>query len=156
MWPYEKSMQLWTMYATTLLYEKMTKIKVISLDEFYNFVVDGFFIWNYLVSKNSVHNVHILKFKFWIVQTKSNEEMIQIKVVDLDGFDNFNVDNFFIWNHFLYQFFFEISHTLKFKFRIGKRIHMERTKTKVLYLFLNHVIILNGIFSYDAIMIISV
>ena len=33
----------------TLSDEEMTKIKVIDIDELYNFVVDDFFSWNYLV-----------------------------------------------------------------------------------------------------------
>jgi hypothetical protein len=31
----------------------ITKIKFVDLDEFYNFVVDNFFIWNHLLSENS-------------------------------------------------------------------------------------------------------
>jgi hypothetical protein len=37
------------MYTITLLYEEMTKIKVVDLDVFSNFAVDNFFISNYLV-----------------------------------------------------------------------------------------------------------
>jgi hypothetical protein len=47
---------MWTMYATTLPDGQMTKIKVIDIDEFYNFVVYDFFIWNHLLSKISVQS----------------------------------------------------------------------------------------------------
>ena len=38
-------------------------IKIIALDEIYNFVVETFFIWNCLGSQNTVVSAHILKFK---------------------------------------------------------------------------------------------
>ena len=44
--------------------EDMIKIKVIDLDELYNFVVDDFFSWNHLVYENIVWSCHIFKFKF--------------------------------------------------------------------------------------------
>ncbi len=34
-----------------MLYRKKTKVKVIDLDELYNFIVDNFFIWNHLLPK---------------------------------------------------------------------------------------------------------
>jgi len=36
-----------------------------------------------------------LKFKFEMVQTKANREMIKTKVVDLDKLYNFVIDNLF-------------------------------------------------------------
>jgi hypothetical protein len=72
MWQYERFIQLWTMYTTTLSNGEITNIKVADLDGFYNFVVDDFFIWIHLVCQNVVWSCHILKFKFWIVQTKSD------------------------------------------------------------------------------------
>jgi hypothetical protein len=75
----------------------MTKIKIIELDELYNFVVADFFIWNHLVSKISVRSSYILKFKFWVVITKSYGEMTNTKNVDLNEFYNFVFDNFSIW-----------------------------------------------------------
>ncbi len=42
----------------------MTKIKVIDIDELYNFVVDDFFSWNHLLFENVVWSCHIFKFKF--------------------------------------------------------------------------------------------
>ena len=56
-----------------------------------------------LKSLTYVWSSHILKFKFWIIQTKSDKEMTKIKVVDLDDFYNFIVDNVFIWNQLLSQ-----------------------------------------------------
>ena len=69
--------------TTTLSDEQMIKIKVVDLDEFYNFVVDDFFSWNHLLVQNVVWSSHFLKFKFWIIQTKSYEKMTKMKVVDL-------------------------------------------------------------------------
>ena len=61
----------------------MIKIKVIVLDDLYNFVVDDFFSWNHLFFQNVVSSSHFLKFKLWIVQTKSHEKITKMKVVDL-------------------------------------------------------------------------
>jgi hypothetical protein len=69
-----------------LLDGEMTKTKVIDLDGFYQFVVDNLFIWNHLLSQTIVWNCHILKFKFWIVQTKLDGEMTETKDVDLNEF----------------------------------------------------------------------
>jgi hypothetical protein len=63
--------------------EKMTKIKFVHLDEVYKFLVYDFSIWN-LPSQNLVRRFHILKVKFWIVQTKSDGEMSNTKVIDID------------------------------------------------------------------------
>jgi hypothetical protein len=42
------------MYTTTLSDEEMIKIKVVDLDELYNFVSDDFFSWNHLLFQNLV------------------------------------------------------------------------------------------------------
>ena len=105
---HERFIQLWTMYTTTLSDGEITKTKVVDLDEFYNFVVDDFFIWNHWLLKNSVGSSHIFKFKFWIVQIKLDGEMIKINVVDLDDLYNFVFDNFFIWNHLVSKILFEV------------------------------------------------
>ena len=42
------------MYTITLLDVEMTKIKVVDLDEFFNFVVDDFCITNHLLLKTIV------------------------------------------------------------------------------------------------------
>jgi hypothetical protein len=34
----------------------MTKTKIVYLDELYKFIVDDFFIWVYLVPKNSIRS----------------------------------------------------------------------------------------------------
>ena len=44
----------------TLSNKEMTKIKVVDLDEFYNFVVDDFFIWNHLLSQIGGKDVHAM------------------------------------------------------------------------------------------------
>jgi hypothetical protein len=74
------------MYTITLSDEEITKIKVVDLDKFYNFVVDDFCSSNHLLLRNLVWSSHFLKFKIWIVQTKSHEKMTKIKVVDLNKF----------------------------------------------------------------------
>jgi hypothetical protein len=74
----------------------MTKTKVVDVDEFFNFVIDNFFIWNYLISQNFVWNSHILIFKFLIVQTESDGQMIKTKVIHLNDVYNFVIDDFFI------------------------------------------------------------
>ena len=55
---------LWTILQITLSDEKMTNIKVIDLDDLYNFVIDDFFSWNRLVFENVVWSCYNLKFKF--------------------------------------------------------------------------------------------
>lgn len=72
---------------------EITKTIIIDLDEIYNIVVDGVFIWNHLWS-------------FWIVWTISDGEMDKTKFVDLDEVYNFIVDNFL----------FEIIYGLKILF----------------------------------------
>jgi hypothetical protein len=88
------------MSTSTLSDEKMIKIKVVDLDELYNFDVDNIFSWNHLLFQNLVWSC-LLKFKIWIIQTKSDEEMTKIKVVDLDELHNFVVYDLFIWNQLL-------------------------------------------------------
>ena len=94
----------------------MTKTRVVDLDELYNFVVNGFCIWNKLMSHNSIWSPHILKFKIQIVQTKSDREMTKTKVVGIDELYNFASDDPFIWNHLLSQNSIWSSYILKFKF----------------------------------------
>lgn len=43
---------------------EMTNIKVVDLDEIYNFIVNAFFIWNRLLSQIYVWISYILKYKF--------------------------------------------------------------------------------------------
>ena len=42
------------MYSTTLLDKQITKIKIVDLDEFYNFYVDDFFSWKHVLFQNVV------------------------------------------------------------------------------------------------------
>ena len=84
-------------------------IKVVVLDEIYNFVVQTFLIWDRLdVQIFSFEIIYLtkisfdfVKFKIWIFQTTSDGEMPKTKVVDIEKLCNFVVDNFFIWNHLL-------------------------------------------------------
>jgi hypothetical protein len=52
------------MFTITLLDEEITKIKVVDLDQFYNFYVHNFFSENHLLFQIVVGNSHFLKFKF--------------------------------------------------------------------------------------------
>jgi hypothetical protein len=74
-------MNLWTICTITLSDKEMIKIKCVDLDEFYNSYIHKFFGWNHLVCQNFVWNYHFLKFKIWIVQTKSHEKIAKIIVV---------------------------------------------------------------------------
>ena len=76
--------------------EEMIITKDVNLDEFFNFLVDSFFIWNHLLAQNSIWSSQNLKFKFQIIQTKCDGEMSKTKVIDLDGFNKFVVNNFFV------------------------------------------------------------
>ena len=64
--------------TTTLSDEKMTKIKVVDLDKFYNFYVRDFFSWNHLIFENDVWSYHFCKFKIQIDKTQSHEKMDKI------------------------------------------------------------------------------
>ena len=81
--------------------KKMIKIKVVHIDEFYNFGIHEFFIWNHLLFQNIVSSWNCLNFKFWIVQTKSHDKMTKIKVVHVDELYNFYVYNIFILFHLM-------------------------------------------------------
>ncbi len=81
----------------------MTEIKVIDIDELFNFVVDNFFSWNHLVFENIVWSCHIFKFKFKLFKKKLHRKVIKIKVIDLDELYNFVVDDFFSWNHLVFE-----------------------------------------------------
>jgi hypothetical protein len=80
----------------------MTKIKIIGIDELYNFVVDDLFIWDHLVFENVVWICHNLKFKFYIGQSNLDREITKIKLVDLNKLYNFVFDNFFTYVHLVW------------------------------------------------------
>jgi len=79
----------------------MIKIKVVHIDEFYNFGIHEFFSWNHLLFQNIVSSWNCLNFKFWIVQTKSHDKMTKIKVVHVDELYNFYVYHIFILGHLM-------------------------------------------------------
>ena len=117
----------------------MIQIKVLDLDELYNFVIDDFFNWNHFVFKNIIWSYHILKFEFKLFKQSLMEKwpiqkygkMTNIKVADLDKLYNFVVDNFFIWNHLVFKNVVWNCHNLKFKFYIGQsNLDGEITKIK--------------------------
>ena len=80
----------------TLSDEEMTKIKVIDINELYNFVVDDFFSWSRSLIKNSIWSSQNLNFKFQIIQIESDGEMTKIKILHLDVFYNFDFGDFSI------------------------------------------------------------
>ena len=52
-----------TMFTNTLSNEETTKIKVVDLDELYNFGIHHFFSWNHLMVENLVRTCHFFKFE---------------------------------------------------------------------------------------------
>ena len=69
------------MFTITLIDEYMTKIKVVDLDELYNFGIHHFFGWNHLMVENLVRTCYFLNMKIWIAQTLTNEKNDQINTV---------------------------------------------------------------------------
>ena len=67
--------------TTTISDEQMTKIKVVNLDEFYNFYVRDIFSWSHLMFENDVWSCYFLKLKIRIDRTKSHENMTKIIAV---------------------------------------------------------------------------
>ncbi len=79
-----------------MLYSKKAKVKVIDLDELYNFVVDDFSIWNHLLPKKYLN---FLYFKIQILYSSIKSgwrKITKIKMVDLNEFYNFIFYSFFI------------------------------------------------------------
>ena len=75
---------------------------------------------------NIVHKSTCLSYSLWnykwyvdlwtmFTNTLLNEEMIKIKVVDSDEFNNFYVHDFSSWNHLRFQNLVWSYHLLKFK-----------------------------------------
>ena len=63
LWNYKRDVNFMNNVTTTSSDEEMTKIKVVDLDEFYNFYAHDFFSWNHLIFQNDVWSCHFLKFK---------------------------------------------------------------------------------------------
>ena len=61
--------------TTTLSDEEIIKIKIVNIDEFYNFYVHDFFSWSHLMHQNDVWSCNFLKFKIQIDKTPSQEKM---------------------------------------------------------------------------------
>ena len=79
--PYERDVKFVNNVTITSSDEQMTKIKVVHPDELYNFYAHDFFRWNHLMFQYVIWIYHFLKFKIWIVQTESHENMTKIIVV---------------------------------------------------------------------------
>ena len=56
----------------------------------------------------------------------TDEEMTQIKVIDLDELYHFVIDDFFSWNHLILKNVIRSYHNLKFKFKLFKQSHIEK------------------------------
>ena len=79
---YTRDIDFWTMFTITLSNEEITKIKVVDLDELYNFGIHHFFSWNHLMVENLIRTYHFfLNLKIWIAQTLLNEKNDQINTV---------------------------------------------------------------------------
>ena len=74
--------------------ENIIKIKVVYIDELYNFGIHEFFIWNHLLFQNIVSSWNYLNFKIWIVQTKSHDKMTKIKLYMLMSYTTFMFTTF--------------------------------------------------------------
>ena len=59
----------------------MTKIKVVDVDEFYNFIVNDFFIWNDLLLQNVDSSCHFLNLNFELIKQSHMKKMTKIIVV---------------------------------------------------------------------------
>ena len=95
------------------------------------------------VIANIVHKSTCLLYSLWnyewyvdlwtmFTNTLLNEEMIKIKVVDSDEFNNFYVHDFCSWNHLRFQNLVWSYHLLKFKIWTVQILSNEKmTKIKV-------------------------
>ena len=83
--------------------KKIVYIKVVDLDQTYNFVVHKIFIWGRLVM---IFAFQISNFKFQNFKRTSDEKMSYTKVVDLDQIYNIVVEKVFIWGFLTYKFAF--------------------------------------------------
>jgi hypothetical protein len=72
-----KKLKIWILKTTSK--EKTTNMKVIGIEELWNFVVDNVLVWNNIFMQNYVW---ILKFDFF--QTISDGKTTKIKVVGLE------------------------------------------------------------------------
>ena len=108
--------QIWKVQI--LSNDKMTKIKVVDINELNNFGIHHFLCWNHFGSQILVRTCHFLKFQIWKVQILINDKMTKIKVVDLHDLYNFYVYQIFIWDHLMSQNYFSSFdfNFLKFNF----------------------------------------
>ena len=65
--------QIWKVQI--LSNDKMTKIKVVDINELNNFGIHHFLCWNHFGSQILVRTCHFLKFQIWMVQILSNDKM---------------------------------------------------------------------------------
>ena len=74
--------QIWKVQI--LSNDKMTKIKVVDINELNNFVIHYFLCWNHFGSQIFVWTCCFSKIPIWKVQNLSNDKMTKIKVVDIN------------------------------------------------------------------------
>ena len=78
---------------------KTTKIKVVGLEKFWNFVVDNFLIWNHLVNENYVWISNFVNGLGW--GNNQNESCRSWKVMKLFSLQPFHLNSFRVSNsHF--------------------------------------------------------
>jgi hypothetical protein len=96
--------------------EEMTKIKVVDLDEYYNFYFHYFFSSNNLVSQKCCLKLSFLEIQIFNCSNKVTWKMTKIKVIDLDKLYNFYVHDFSFEIICCFHMLFQVSILLKFKF----------------------------------------
>ena len=112
--------------TNTLSDKKITKIKVIDLDELYNFVVGDFFSWNHLVFEKCCLKLSYLQIQIQTIKKMLYRKMTKIKIIDIDNLYNFIVDNFFSWNHLVFKNIVWSCYIFKFKFKLFKKCYIEK------------------------------
>ncbi len=111
----------------TLSDKEMTKIKVIDLDELYNFVIDDFFSWKHLVFENVVWSCHIFKFKFKFKLFKKCYIYRSWWVIQLCCWWLFQLKSFSIWKCCLKLSYFKIQIQI-----VKKILYRKMAKIKVI------------------------
>ena len=105
--------QIWKVQI--LSNDKMTKIKVVDINELNNFVIHHFLCWNQFGSQILVRTYRFSKFQIWKVQILSNDKMTKIKVVYINEWNNFGIHHFLCWNQFVSQILVRTCHFFKFQ-----------------------------------------
>ena len=120
------------MCGKNLWNEEMNKLKVVDIHELNNFGIHRFLCWNQFGSQILVGTCRFSKFLIWKVQILSNDKMTKIKVVDINGLNNFGIHHFLWWNHFGSQSLVQTCYFLKFQiWKVQNLSNDKMTKIKV-------------------------